>query len=233
MLVEKISNPWMKFKITGKSAKEAFLYVIYAYNAFAFDKKGMLGKIVEKCPDVLEALTEESILGAFKQFRQNAVRRGELISTAEFNWVSQYVKSPNIRKEIEKIVYYYMLSASSHHDELRQAFEWTINEEEIKGIVKDVLENPNLGSKRKMQVAKEFGEPSERFEREYLRKLLWDRHYDKAEAFDTKRDEVVISVILENINSGYVNDAAQIAARFLPDRQDIADEIQRIKIAID
>lgn len=223
----------MKFKVTGNNAKEAFLYVIYAYNAFAFDKKGMLGTIVEKCPDVLEALTEENILEAFKQFYQNTVRRGELISTAEFNWVSQYVKDPDVRKEIEKIAYYSLLSASNHHDEIRQTFEWTINEEEMKGIAKDVLENPNLGSKRKMQVAKEFGEPSERFEKEYLRKLLWDRHYDKAEALGTKNDEVVISVILENINSGYVNDAAQIAARFLPDRQDIADEIQRIKIAID
>lgn len=232
MLVEKISSPWMKFKVTGENAKEAFMHVIYDYNAFAFDKKGMLAAIVEKCPEVLNSLLEEEILETFKQFHRNIIQRREIMSPAEFEWVSQYVKDPHIRKEMEKLLYRSLLSASSHHDETRHAFSWIISEDEKKEIVKDVLENFNLRSKRKMEIAREFDEPSEQYEIEYFGRLLWDRHYDKAETLGTKNEEAVVSVILENINSGYVSDAAQIAARFLPERKDIADEIKKIKAAV-
>ncbi|EKE21075.1 MAG: hypothetical protein ACD_7C00362G0003 [uncultured bacterium] len=222
----------MRFEVTGNNAREAFLYVIYAYNAFAFDKKAMLSTIVKKCPEVLNSLTEGDILGAFRDFYGNTIQRGEIMSPAEFEWVSQYVKDSYIRKEMEKLLYRSLLSASSHHDGTRHAFSWTINEDEKKEVANEVLENSNLRSKRKMQIAKEFNKPSEQFEIEYLHRLLWDRHYDKAEAFGIKNDEVVITVILENINAGYIGDAAEIASRFLPDRQDIADEIEKIKTAI-
>lgn len=239
MLIEKISNHFVRFRVLGgdENAKEAFLYVVAAYDAYKFPKEKMLGCIVEECPEVFAEILEEvsfqtEIFKAFKLLYQNLLNRNELLSPAEFDWVSRYVKSQDLRKEMEKILYYSLLVASRHHDKVRRNFEWTIGEKDIEKIVKKILDNPSLRSKRKMEIAEEFDESSERFKIKYFKKLLWDRHYDKAEKLGINNSEVVLQVVLSNIDATYFEDAIQVASRFLSDSEGIVEEIKSIQAMV-
>jgi len=83
--------------------------------------------------------------------------------------------------------------------------------------------------KRKVELAEEFGEPKDKFINAYYGKLLYDRHYDQAEALGVSDPEIFIDAIIKDINNGYVADALDIADRFLPDQKDIIEEIHKIE----
>jgi hypothetical protein len=234
MLLELLTNLWIRFCVIGEGAKEAFLYVISAYGAFTHNKEKMLGKIVEKCPDVVSAISDDELFSAFNRLCKNLINKNEILSPAELTWASQYIKNPGIRKEMEKIIYRVVASGSDWWDGMRREYKWTLSEEEKISLVREILADPKVGSKRKTELAKEFGLEMKLDNLAYFRKLLWDRHYDKAAALGVAdADEIVISVIADNIDSGYIKDAADIAQQFIPKRKDIADEISRITAAME
>jgi len=238
MLIDFISNPWFRFKVLhanlqgeeekSQSAKKAFLHVIVRYNAYISQKEKILGEIAEVYPDITDAVSDEEILLYFQYFCQEARRRNEIVSPAELNWVNKFVRDDVIRVQIEKMIYRIVLGASSHWDKMRRSFTWTICESEKLELVHEVLLDKGVGSKRKMELAQEFGEPKDDFARSYYRKLLYDRHYDKAEELGLSDPEIVFDVIVANIDNGYFRDALNIAKRFLPERKDLAEEIQQI-----
>lgn len=238
MLIERISNPWYRFKLLhstlegeeekSRSAKEAFLYVIYHYNAFNFQKAKVLDEIAEVYPEITAAVNDEEIRDHFKSFCEEAQRRNEIVSPAELTWVNKFVRTDTIRTEIEKMIYRVVLRAGSHWLKMRQDFGWTISDYEKLELVREILQDEGVGNKKKMELAEEFGEPADDFARLYYRKLLYDRHYDKAAELGVSDDETVINVIIACINNGYFQDAIDIAKRFLPQRKDLVVEIQQI-----
>ena len=237
MLIERISNPWFQFKVLQATlqgeekshlAKKAFLYVICRYNAYSSQKEKILNEIAEAYPDITEAACDEEMLEHFQYFCQEAKRRGEIVSPAELDWVNKFVRNTTIRVQIEKLIYRVVLGASSHWDKMRQGFSWTISDDEKLELVREVLLEKEVGSKRKLELAQEFGEPKNDFARPYYRKLLYDRHYDKAEELGVSDPEITLNVVVANIDNGYFRDALDIAQRFLPERKDLAGEIQQI-----
>ncbi len=237
MLIERISNPWFQFKVLqatlqgeekGHLAKNAFLYVINEYNAYSSQKEKILNEITETYPDITEAVCDEDMLEHFQYFCQKARRRNEIVSPVELDWVNKFVRNATIRVRIEKLIYRIVLGASSHWDKMRHDFSWTISDDEKLELVREVLLDKGVGSKRKLELAQEFGQPKDDFARPYYRKLLYDRHYDKADELGVSDSEIVLDVIVANVDNGYFRDALDIAQRFLPERKDLAEEIQQI-----
>lgn len=247
MLVERITNPWFRFKVlfatlpaegAGEGerfmlARDAFLHVVANYSAFNFQKEKVLNEIIEAYPGLIDAISDDEMLSKFQDFCREARKRNEIVSPAELKWVEKYVGDSMIFEQIEKMIYRVLLCASSHWDGMRRTFNWTISDIDKQELVRGVLQNEDIGSKRKMEIAQEFGEPDNQFVKVYYKKLLWDRHYDQAQALGVSDLDYVIDVIVSDINSGYFNDAIEVAQRFLPDRQDLIKEIQQIIAAFD
>lgn len=242
MLIERISNPWFRFKVLQATlqgeekshlAKKAFLYVIFGYNAHGSQKEKILNEIAEAYPEIREAVCDEEVLDHFQHFCQESKRKNEIVSPAELGWVNKFVRNAMIRVQIEKLIYRTILRASSHWDKMRQGFNWTISDDEKLELVREVLLDKGVGSKRKLELAQEFGEPEGDFSRSYYRKLLYDRHYDKAEELGVNNSEIVFNAIMANVDNGYFQDALDIAQRFLPGRKDLAEEIQQIMVVFD
>ena len=197
MIIERINNPWFRFKLLhstlkgeeerSKSAKEAFLYVIFHYNAFKFQKAEVLAEIAEVYPDIVDAVCDGENPDCFKTFCKAAERQ-----------------------------------------KIRTEFEWTLTDKEKLEQVREVLQDESVGNKKKLELAKEFGEPTEEYSRPYFQKLLYDRHYDNASELGVSDFETIMEVILGNIDHGYFQDALDIAKRFRTDREDLADEIQKL-----
>jgi hypothetical protein len=237
MLIEQMSDPYFRLMVIGETldaeekdhlVRKAFLHIIATRDACQFQKIKALDKILEVCPDAIDGITDEAMIEHLGYLRDNMLERHELISTPELEWVAKYVRSSDARIEAEKLVYSAMLLGSDHWDKHRREFKWSILESECIGLIKKALQSDGIGSKRKMQLAKEIGEPTESFARPYFRKLLWDRHYDLAEGVGVKFEDDIIAIIMQNLNAGYFSDALMIVQRFLPDRQDLIDEIQQI-----
>lgn len=239
MLIDRVTNPWIKFKVTfttlqeedekQKLAKKAFLHVIANYSSYNFPKEKMLNEIIEAYPDVILVIYDSDLHECFDRLCRQAKERNQIVSPAELNWVNKYVRNAEIRNQIEKLIYRIVLGASSYWDKMRQAFNWTISDSDKLELVREVLQDENLGSQRKREVAQEFGEPEDKFISAYYKKLLYDRHYDQAEALGVSDSELVIDVIIKDINNGYVADALDVADRFLPDRKDIIEELHAIE----
>jgi hypothetical protein len=241
MLIERITNPWYLFRILlptlegverGNLAKQAFLHVICSYSAYKSIKELMLGDIAKACPEITDIVSDEEMQMQFQDFCQEARRRREFVSPAELEWVYEFVKSSAIRTQVEKLIYKMGLLASSSWDSTRRAFSWTISESEKLELVREVLRGEEIGSIRKVELAEEFGEPKDDFVRFYYRKLLYDRHYDKAKKLGVSYPDVVVDVIVENINNGYLQGALDIAQHFLPERADLIDEIKEFMTAL-
>lgn len=225
MLIDQITNPRIRFGVLRKAAQgkemedlatKAFFYVIEHYNAFDCQKEKILDEIIQSCPSIADSINGERVLESFKRFFQESERRREIIITEELCWVEKYVKDSSVITQIKKLIYRKLLSASSHQDYQRKTIDLSV-EDELE-IVREVLQERSVGSKRKMEIAKEFGEPSEAFTRNYWKKLLYDRHYEKAESLGNFPD-VALDIIVENINNGYLLDALDVAERFLPERK--------------
>lgn len=239
MLIDRITNPWIQFKVTFKTlqeedekqklAKKAFLYVVANYNAYDFPKEKMLNKIIEAYPDVILVIYDSDLHDCFDYLYRNAKERNQIISPAELSWVNKYIKNGRRCYQIEKQIYRMLLSASSYWDKIRQRFNWTILDGYKLELVREALQDENLGFKRRMELAQEFGEPKDEFVKAYYEKLLYDRHYDQAENLGISDSELVINVIIKDINNGYVADALDVADRFLPDRKDIIEELHAIE----
>ncbi len=249
MLIERADNPWIQFKVLWPDlergqrsllAKRAFLHLIARYDASRFQKEKSLAEIAELCPGILDPASGEShvvsdreILQAFRYLYQDAKRRREILSPEELTWARLYVKDREIYIIIEKMIYQLLLGASSHWDKIRGGFKWAISEEDKLKLARQALKDTRLGSKRKLEIAREFGEPEDDFATAYFRKLLWDRHYDKAQESGLSDPRIALEVVVDNINSGYFSDAFEIVRRFLPERTDLIQEIQRIKSAFE
>ena len=238
MLINHISNPWVRFKVLFatlqeekekiRMAKNAFLYVIANYNAFKFQKSKALNDIAGTYPNIVKMVCDKEILRHFRHFYNKMSRRKEIVTPSELDWVNRYVKDADIRTNIERSIYCVLLGASSYWNGVRQGFHWTISEKDKLELAREVLQIENLGSKRRMELAQEFGEPCEKFVNDYHRKLLRDKHYNQAEVLEVNDPDLFIDAIISNINNGRFGDALYIAQRFLPDREDIMKEIQQI-----
>lgn len=238
MLIEGIKNPWYLFRTlqielsAGEKrelAKKAFLYVTGNYNAFNYQKKRALDEIVEACPDVLITLSDKEMLESFRRLYQENEKKGEILSPTELDWTNKYIKSSHIRIEIERSIYRRLLSCSSHWDRLRKSFAWRILYQEKLKLVDEVLQDGRVDSKRKIELAQEFGKPKEGYVLAYYKKLLFDRNYDEAEGLNVNNPDIVFEVIVANINNGYFQEALDVVLIFLPERKDIAEEIRKIR----
>jgi len=228
----------MRYWLTGEDPKRAFLFVISHYGAYSHDKLGMLDGIVKKNPSVLSEVSEEEMLNSFKGLLENLEAQREGFTPAEFKWVSKYIKNQEIRLEMERIVFKFFLR-SDFHDKWRQEFKWSLTKDEQKNIVTSILHSREMKSnKRKWELSHEFGLPEDAYKGwvlKYLFSLLWNRHYDDAKKLLAKQsvsvvdaEKVVVEVIVENLNNCYVRDCTQLVKEFLPNRQDLLDELDSI-----
>jgi hypothetical protein len=231
MLIERITNIEMRYRLLGENPRAAFLQVIAGHNAMEFDKVRALADIVERRPEILKSIFDTDLFYAFGNLAARSRAKGELLSYVEMDWVVKYVKGRTTQWAIEEILFTGFLTASDHWDKARREFKWTLSQNIQRSLVATVLERTDVGSKRKVQLAQEFGLPQERYLRDYFKKLLWDRHYDKAA--ELKFDDIetaVVEVIVDDLDAGYVRDATDIVKLFLPrSRQDIVKEIEEIK----
>lgn len=233
-----VSDPYFRFMLLAdgledveekdRLARKAFHHIIATRHACKYKKMAILDKILEKCPDAIDGITDESMVESLGKLHDNMLCRGELISTPELEWVAKYVRTESARQEAEKIVFCSMLLGDSGWDKGRHEYKWTIAKDVQVDLIRLTIHGENLGSKRQIELAKEIGEPTEDFERRYFRKLLWDRHYDKAKGIVARMDQDVFLVVQQNLNAGYFTDALSIVTQFLPDREDIVAEIKRI-----
>lgn len=229
MLTEQITNAWLKYRLTGKDPKEAFLHVIANRNAISFDKVEMLTDIVEKHPEILEVLSDADLYVAFMKLLEYSNSRREILSFVELNWVFKYVNDVKTRTKIKELIFLGFLKADHHWDESRVSFNWALPESRKKALAVQALEDPQLGSMRKMQLAQEFGLPADEYARDYFKTLLWGRHYVAAEVLHlSNTDGEVIEVIMDNLNSCHITDALDIAKRFLPLRSDIIAQLEEM-----
>ncbi|MDP2651527.1 MAG: hypothetical protein Q8O94_00110 [bacterium] len=234
-----INEPYIKFMLLADSvkeswemdrlAKEAFLYIIATRHACKFNKVEMLGEIVEKCPDVVDGISDEEMVNHLKYLRNSEQKRSTLVSTPELEWVTKYVRTPEARQQAEKIIYLSMLRGDSYWDKRRHEYAWTISKDMQDVLILNSIQDKSIGSKRRIELAKEIDFPAEYLQRLYFRKLLWDRHYDNAAEVGMKNEEDVFIVASKNLNAGYFSDAFELVQRFLPARQDLIDEINRIR----
>lgn len=209
-------------------AKATFLYVIATRDALKTQKLKLLGNILRKCPEALDNITDEEMVEGLRRLRSNLMeKRGELISTPELEWVNKYVRQSLLRQEAEKIVYSSMLLGSSHWDMPRREYRWSITEPMRRALIQTAFSEDKLGFKRKWELAKEIGAPTEEFARAYFRKLLWDRHYEKAAELGVENEEDALEVALQNLNAGYFKDALEIVKCFT-NRPDLEAEIKQI-----
>ena len=231
MLIEQITDAWIKYQVTGENPRWAFLYVISNYPAADFAKVLMLKGIMEKVPGI--TMSDDELFQAFCRLAERAELRHEVLSWLELNWVTVYIKSPEIHTKIEDIVYRSLLIASDRSDAGRKVFKWGISEERRRTITVDVIMDTDIGSKRKMQLAREIGWPTEVHARDYFKTLLRGNHYDIARALGLKdTDMLVIEVIVDHLNAGLSEDAFSLALEFLSKRQDVIDEIKKIDSAL-
>ncbi len=235
MLIEQVTNQWLRYRVSGENPKRAFLYVVSNYGAYSYQKTKMLADIVKTHPDVRTRISDDELSEAFKLLMNHLQSRNEILSPAELEWIAEYVVGVHFRLAMEVTIYRQLLKASDHWDKLRQTFAWTISKEGQKEIVSSVLANSAIGSKRKIQLAAEFGLPQDdSWSRSYFARLLWDRHYDQAAAPQLRNvDKIVIKVIVANLDGGYIKNAIEVARRFLPDREDLAKELQEIEAALE
>ncbi len=241
MLISKTSNTVVKLMVAFKKddqgwrhvslVREAFLYVIENYNSYSQRKNDLLDKISSIFPTALDQVTNRSIWKSFGIFWATHDGRREVISISELKWVKKYVSDPVIVKKIERLIYKSLLR-SSRNDSIRLGYEWTMSNEDINEVVGHVLLDEGLASKRKMQIALEYDLDMSEYARTYYRKLLWDRHYDKAAnlSIETPKD-IVEEVIIMNIDNNHFRDALDIAKRFLPKRTYLVDEIEEMQDA--
>lgn len=233
MLMEQVTNPWIRYRVMEENPKEAFLHVVRNFSAYSHDKKKTLAEIVQAHPEVREDLTADELLNSFRELKVNLRQRNEIMSPAELEWVSEYFTGADFRLIVERVIYHGLLKASDHWDKVRQSFAWTLSQEARKELAVTALKGLTMGAKRKIELAREFGLPqNEAWSHSYFRRLLWDRHYDQATALGLQNvDEIVLQVIVDNLNSGYITDAVSIAQQFLPDRAEIHEELRQIATA--
>lgn len=228
-LIEMVTNPWIKFLVTGQEPRSAFLCVIARYDAFSFQKNEMLASIVRAAPEVTKNISDKLMFEAFLLLCDNLQNKGEILSPAELEWVALYIKSKDYEKRVEKIVYQRLVSASDRWDKLRQETKWTLSDDERLEIIRLVLTDQHVDAERKVQLSKEFNEPvEESIISGYFSKLLWTRKYDQAMTLGFHDPQVVTRIILANLENGYTTDAAKIAELFLHDDKEITAEIAEI-----
>lgn len=212
-------------------AKAAFLFVIEKYDSFRFDKKQRLEDIAQKCPEVLDAMTDDELFQGFNQHIINNNRKNAVTSVADMDWVSQYIKDECKRYKIEKTIFTHLLRASCR-TEMRRKFNWTISAEDRIKLVRFVLSDPYLEPAAKMELAIEFGELAEEYIQAHYCKLLYNREYNEAAKLQVvKAEDATINVIVANVCAGYFDDALAITERFLSHRKDIVQEIHQIQDA--
>jgi hypothetical protein len=233
-----INEPYFRFIILvdtmgdlvarDRLAKDAFRHVLATRDACKSNKALILEDILAKCPHTLNGITDDEMLDSLRRLRDQMLNRGESISTSELKWVAKYMRNDRRRQEAEKIIYYVMLLGSSHWDESRRRYPWTISKQDQVALIGKAINSDSLGNKRRMELAKEIGVPTGELSRPYFRKLLWDQHYDKAAEVGMVNEEDVFAVVSDNLNAGYFRSALEIIQRFLPKRQDLIDEVERI-----
>jgi len=214
-------------------ARAAFLFVIGRYDSFKFNKKEMLEEIVQKCPEVLEVITDDELLQGFKQHIANNNRGNAVTSTADMKWISRYIKDEGKRYEAEKMLFTALLLTS--WGKMRREFNWTISAEDCIQLVRDALKDQNSQWWQcKMDLAIEFGEPADEYARNLYCKLLYENEYDAAAALGIKdSDDITITVVTNMVCNGFLRHADRVAKRFLPHRKDIIDEVEQLKTCLD
>lgn len=228
-LIDQIKNVWVRYVLTGENPTAAFLYVVATYKVALSEKVKILYNIVRVHPEVLTDLTDEKIHNAFSKLVASCQSRKEWFLFDELVWVRRYVKHPDFRSQIEEDIFQLSLMATDRHDDIRRAFKWTISETAKKNVVEGLLRVSDLCSKRKVQLAHEFGLPLGDYAYDYFETLLWGRHYATAEALDLKdTDDTAIRAIIEKLDVGQPDDALNIAERFLAHRPEIAAEVKEI-----
>ena len=245
LIVDQLKNHWIRFKVlygtVGQDkatlARTAVIYVIENFCASSTRKCALLSEIGVVAPLVFESISDTELQGAFQRFSVEVVRHGGMVAQSELHWINVFVRSPTIRMEMEKIIYRSLLIASSFHDEIRRRTKWTFNESDRVVLVREVLATPNLGSKRKMELAREFGEPHQAYLLEYYFTLLCEGHYDNAIQLIGGKDEVfeaagvmVIKAIVAKIDARDYPCAMVIARKFRP-YDTLVSQIQRIATA--
>lgn len=254
MLIKNVKNDYVRFryfsnsdkwdKLTEKEkielARLAFLWVVRNYDSYKFQKEKMLDDIVYVCPEVKGHLFPEDIWNEFKTFFRIFTERGGIVSPEELKWAKKHIAHETYLKQIEKKIYQSLLCGSSHWDKIRHEHKWSLSDEEKSDIARVTVVGGGLGNKRAMEIANEFHFPEleRNFVREYFKKLLWDRHLDKAEKIASENEDalisdikeaIVLNIITKNIDALYLRDALEIAERMLPHKQQIAVEIKSIQ----
>ena len=209
-------------------AKEAFLCIISTRDACRHQKDKALAQILSLCPDALNGVTDNEMVDGLKCLHERMKHRHRLVSTPELTWVAHYVRTPEAREEAEKIIYSSMIRGDSHWDKARHEHSWTMSHAVQVELIREALHDKGIGSKRKTELAREINVPEEEMIRPYFRRLLWDRHYDQAMDIKGWKEEDVFLIISSNLNAGYFTDSLELAQRFLPNRQDILDELRSI-----
>jgi hypothetical protein len=230
MLAERITNDLVKYKLTGENPKKAFLFIISNYNAGAANKVKLLAEIANAHPGLIKSIFPYEMFTAFLDLLAHATARGEVLSCAELNWVSLYVTDTAFRLQIEEFIYIGLLRASDHHDLGRRGADWKLTNEAKGMIATQIINDPKIGSKRKMQIAREFDLPWDVHARKYFKTLLEDGHLTTAMALEIENsDDLTIDAIVDKLNTGHVDQAIEIAASFLPHREDVKKELEEIR----
>ncbi|MEI7749429.1 MAG: hypothetical protein WCJ25_00305 [Candidatus Moraniibacteriota bacterium] len=211
--------------------KRAFLFVVSGKNAFKFQKRKALDDIISHCPDAVDSIGDQEMYESFRSFCEESARRGEVVSPAELDWVSKYISDSDIRRDIEKLIYRILLCASSYWEKVRESPKFTITQAEKTELARQVLQSYDVGSVRQAELARELGVPAEEYILSHYKKLLYDRHFDEAEELKVNNPQAVLEVVVKNIENHYLSDALEVLLRFLPEREDLAEEVRQMKVA--
>jgi len=238
----KITDPYILFMLYpgdkntdeyASAASDALLHIIATENADKRNKMETLQGIMGACVQVNPMPSDEEMGKSFKLLCDTARLRSEIITPAEFKWINEFIVSCKIRRHLSEMLYSHMLRFSGRSDTIRQAFAWTdILSTKRTQLAKAILEEVTVTVKRRRIIAKEFGFNSSRLDWYYFRTLLLDGHYKKAvdsglNDFNLISD-LVIEVIATLINGRLIPRALELSRRFLPDRQDIIEELMEI-----
>lgn len=238
MLIERLSDPYFKLLVFKDKlsleellglARCAFLYIIASRDASKVNKLAILSRIVGVSPSVCESISDEEMVSGLRYLSERLRSRHLLLSTAELDWVRHYVVSSEWQENAEAVIYTSMLYGSSHWDRVRCAYQWNLSTERKADLIRETLACPYLGVKRKLELAQEFGEPSEGFRRVYLRKLLCEGHYRKVRELGPCAEDDVLDSAVALLNMGRITQARELVENCLPERVDLMEEIEHVK----
>jgi len=215
---------------TFRLAKDAVLHVIESVPEDKEPKALLLANITKRCPQVLSRISAQEMLASFMRF-YDKVRKGEgLINLGELACVKLYVKYPEVVTKIEKAIYRYFLLAP-RWDADRQSNAWTLSADDRLALVKGILVDSSVRPFRKWELAQEFQQPSDAYNRDAFKCLLYEGLFADAQRIGIEDTDAVKEVIGMRLNGKKIGDVMRIAELFLPDGPDktqVQEDLQLI-----